>query len=104
VEAGALIRRSRERAGLTQSELAARLGTTQSAVARLERPGSNPRIQTAERALLATGKLLSLSAKKPKSSVDETLIVDRLRFSPEQRLRSFEASYRDVRKLARSLA
>jgi len=70
------IRRSRERAGLTQAELAARLGTTQSAVARLERPSSN-RIQTVERALLATGQLLSLSAKTPKPSVDETLIVDR---------------------------
>jgi len=71
------IRRSRERAGLTQAELAARLGTTQSAVARLERPSSNPRIQTVERALLATEQLLSLSAKTPKPSVDETLIVDR---------------------------
>ena len=70
------IRRSRERAGLTQAELAARLGTTQSAVARLERPSSN-RIQTVERALLATEQLLSLSAKTPKPSVDETLIVDR---------------------------
>jgi transcriptional regulator with XRE-family HTH domain len=104
MEADALIRRSRQRAGLTQAELARRLGTTQSAVARLERPGSNPRIDTLERALAATGQSLSIGSKTPKPSVDDTLIARQLRLTPEERLRAFEASYRDVRKLAGSLA
>jgi predicted transcriptional regulator len=41
-----LIREARAEAGLTQSELAERAGTTQAAVARLERPGANPRLDT----------------------------------------------------------
>lgn len=104
LEAGALIRRSRERAGLTQAGLARRLGTTQSAVARLERPGSNPRVDTLERALLATGQEVELRVRRPKAGVDESLIARQLRLTPEERLRAFEASYRDVRKLAGTLA
>lgn len=90
------------RAGLTQADLARRLGTTQSAIARLERPMSNPRLQTLERALAASGHALSITSRRPKPSIDETLISRQLRRTPEQRLRSFEASYRDVRKLAGS--
>jgi transcriptional regulator with XRE-family HTH domain len=39
---GDLIREARRRAGLTQGELAKRLGTTQSALARIERHGTEP--------------------------------------------------------------
>ncbi len=41
--------KARERAGLTQAEVARRMGTTQSAVARLERGGADPRLSTIER-------------------------------------------------------
>jgi transcriptional regulator with XRE-family HTH domain len=102
MNAGELIRKSRQKADLTQAELARRLGTTQSAVARLESSRSNPRIDTLERALLATGQSLTIRSRRPKSSVDETLIARQLRLTPEERLRSFEASYRDVRELAGS--
>jgi DNA-binding XRE family transcriptional regulator len=40
---------ARERAGLTQSEVARRMGTTQPAVARLERGEADPRLSTIER-------------------------------------------------------
>jgi transcriptional regulator with XRE-family HTH domain len=102
VDAAKLVREARLAAGLTQAELARRMGTTQSAVARLEGVASNPRLDTLERALRASGHSLSLASQRPKPSVDETLIARQLRLTPEQRLRAFEASYRDVRKLAGS--
>jgi DNA-binding XRE family transcriptional regulator len=40
---------ARERAGLTQAEVARRMGTTQPAVARLERGEADPRLSTIER-------------------------------------------------------
>jgi transcriptional regulator with XRE-family HTH domain len=79
------------------------MGTTQSAVARLERPGSSPRLKTLERALLATGQTLHLRSIRRKSSVDESLIDRQLRLSPEERLRAFEAAYADLRRLAGSV-
>jgi len=45
----------REAARLTQSEVAERMGTTQSAVSDLERSGSNPRIDTLQRYARAVG-------------------------------------------------
>jgi len=60
--AAEVIRNARVQAGLSQRELAGKLATTQSAVARLEAHGSNPRVQTVERALHATGHRLVLAA------------------------------------------
>jgi transcriptional regulator with XRE-family HTH domain len=44
--AGLLVRELRHRRAVTQRQLAARMGTTQSAIAALERPGSNPTTRT----------------------------------------------------------
>lgn len=46
-----LVREARRRAGLTQRELAERAGTTQSAIARLERRRSTPSFDTVLRLL-----------------------------------------------------
>lgn len=43
---GEAIREAREAAGLTQRELAERIGTQQPAIARLESDGSSPSIRT----------------------------------------------------------
>lgn len=43
---GRAVTAARQEAGLTQAELAARLGTTQSAIARLERGGVTPTVET----------------------------------------------------------
>jgi transcriptional regulator with XRE-family HTH domain len=98
--ANTVLRDARRAAGLTQAGLASRLGTTQSAIARLESPGSNPRIETLDRALRACGRELSLEARPHKSSIDEELVARQLRVPPGQRLVSFERAYADVRKIA----
>ncbi len=100
----AILKQARAGAGLTQQQLAERLGTTQSAVARLESPRSNPRISTLERALRACGMEMSLTAQPAKSSVDETMIAYRLRLSPGERLKLFENTYADMRKFALAAA
>lgn len=100
VDAAKLIREARQAAGLTQSELARRMGTTQSAVARLERPGSNPRVRTLHTALLVSGHTLELGASEGNAGVDESQIVSMLRCTPAVRLASFEAWYANVRELA----
>jgi transcriptional regulator with XRE-family HTH domain len=100
----AILKQARAAAGLTQQQLAQRLGTTQSAVARLESARSNPRISTLERALRACGMEMSLTAQPAKSSVDETMIAYRLRLSPAERLKLFERTYADMRKFALAAA
>lgn len=52
---GDLIREARRRAQLTQSDLAARLDTTQSAIARLETGGTEPSFERVARAIRACG-------------------------------------------------
>jgi transcriptional regulator with XRE-family HTH domain len=61
-EAAALLREARYAAGLTQAVLAERLGVSQAAIAKLERPGANPTLKTLQDALLATGHRLVLSS------------------------------------------
>lgn len=46
---------NRQRLGLSQTEVAARMGTSQSAVARLESGGSDARLSTLERYAEALG-------------------------------------------------
>jgi transcriptional regulator with XRE-family HTH domain len=97
---GSLIRDARRSAGLSQASLASRLGTTQSAIARLERDASSPRVETVERALRACGLRLELTAYPERSSVDETQIAGILRRTPGDRIKSFERSYANVREIA----
>jgi transcriptional regulator with XRE-family HTH domain len=96
----ALLRDSRRRAGLTQRQLALRLGVTQAAVAKLERPGANPTFQTLAGALWATGHRLELEAAARPGGVDESLIRKQLELSPSERLRGLEAMYAQARALA----
>ena len=53
-----LVYHLRTEAGLTQAELAARMGTTQSAVARMEGGGVRPSLDTLERLAAAVGQEL----------------------------------------------
>ena len=53
-----LVHRLRTEAGLTQAELGALMGTTQSAVARMEGGGARPTLETLERLAIAVGQEL----------------------------------------------
>src|SRR5688500_18853257 len=74
MDASTLLRDSRLARGLTQAELALRLGRAQSTVAALERPGANPSVATLQEVLSALGYRLDLTAAPDRSGVDATLI------------------------------
>jgi transcriptional regulator with XRE-family HTH domain len=92
MEPSTLIRGARRAAGLTQLDLARRLGRSQSEVARLEAPGSNPTVETLKRALAATGHAIEASVVRD-AGIDETMIAADLAVPPDQRLRNFESFY-----------
>jgi len=81
---------------MTQAELAARAGLTQSAVARLERGGSNPTVATLDNVIAATGQRLILAAEPARASFDERQLVERLAMTPAERLANFTASSRNL--------
>jgi transcriptional regulator with XRE-family HTH domain len=95
-----LLKDARTRAGLTQAELGLRLGVSQAAVARLERPGANPTVSTLEDALWATGHRLVLDAPARRPGVDESLIRQQLELTPAERVRDIETMYTQARMLA----
>jgi HTH-type transcriptional regulator/antitoxin HipB len=102
-----LIRDARRAAGLTQAELAAHLGVSQSAIAKLEREGSNPTIETLDRVLRPTGHRLQLIAPawgsaidEPGPSIDVDLVRRHLRLTPAQRLAGLERMHAETRKIA----
>jgi transcriptional regulator with XRE-family HTH domain len=88
LDAGAMLREARTRAGLTQRELAARAGTSQSVVARIERGRTDPSFRTMQRLLAACG-LEVWAELEPMPVVDTHMLDDVariLRLTPEQRL------------------
>jgi len=85
VTGSSIIREARKRRGLTQAELARRLGTTQSAVARLEGGRTAPRLETVLAAVRACGLDLHLSLAE-RDLDHRRLIDDALRLTPAQRL------------------
>ncbi|HEY7618883.1 MAG TPA: helix-turn-helix domain-containing protein [Solirubrobacteraceae bacterium] len=99
MDADALVRRARTDAKLTQAELARRLGTSQPAVVKLERPGANPTVRTLDRVLRATGHRLELGAPAWSPGIDESLIRKQLELSPAERLRQLERQSAEMRRL-----
>jgi transcriptional regulator with XRE-family HTH domain len=96
----ALIRRARAEARLTQAQLADRLGISQAALSKLERPGSNPTVRTLEKVLRATGRELELRLAHARPSVDETLLREAMRISPAARITAAERLLREAEALA----
>src|SRR5262245_29786194 len=64
---GALLRHARERAGLTQEQVAERLETKKSAISRIENSAGSIRFSTLERYARAIGWQLSLELHPPRS-------------------------------------
>jgi predicted transcriptional regulator len=94
-----LLREARKESGLTQAELARRLGTTQPEIARLEAIGANPRLETLRRVVEATGRRLELNTAPLAATLDETMIRSNLALTPRERLRHFRDAYSSVARL-----
>lgn len=74
----ALVHRVRRQAGLTQAELADRMGTTQSAIARMEGGGTCPTLETLEKLAIATGAelVVGVAPKLSESAGIKKLVRD----------------------------
>jgi transcriptional regulator with XRE-family HTH domain len=89
---GHLVREARQRQGLDQAELAARLGTSQAAISRIERDRVSPTIETLNRVLEAMGETLQASRVKlsepPPGGSNQSIAELRADYqlSPEERL------------------
>lgn len=85
---GALVREARQRAGLSQRALAARAGTSQSVVARIEQGRTDPSTATLARLLAAAGFELR-GELMPLPVADTHMLEDVARIlalTPEERL------------------
>jgi len=89
--AGDLIREARRRAGLTQRELAERLGTTQSAIARLERGGTAPSYERVVEAVRACGMDLVPQLLRA-DDADWSVASSNLTVTPDARVRRHQAA------------
>ena len=97
---GEIVRRARLAEGLTQAQLARRMGVTQPSVARLEAAGDNVTVASLQRALNVMNRTLELRSARMPSSVDDTQIIETLRLTPGERLERFEREYQHVREFA----
>ena len=84
---GRLIREARRLGGLTQGDLARRLGTTQSAVSNWERGRDTPRVDTLARILEACGFEADMTFRRL-DDVDRAQIRENLAMTPAERLES----------------
>ena len=90
---GDLIKESRLRAGLTQTELGARLGKAQSVIARWERDEVSPSLETVRDVVRACGLDLTFFMSKFDDS-NVTIIDQHLRMTPAERFADLMARVR----------
>jgi transcriptional regulator with XRE-family HTH domain len=91
---GRLLREARRRHGVSQARLAARAGTTQSAISRIERDRVSPSVETLRELLYLLGEDLALGSEQRDSGIDRTLIRERFRLTPEERV-NYGLAYAD---------
>ena len=107
--AASILTQARLNAGLTQRQLAERVGTSQPAIARLEAGLVSPTLDTVKRVAAAAGyelrvELAPLPGPDPvieayKRDVDRSLLRENLRRTVDERLRSLD----DLRRLGDEL-
>jgi transcriptional regulator with XRE-family HTH domain len=88
-----LVREARKRAGLTQAELAARAGTTQSAIARVESGAVSPSLERLTQLVQAAGFDIEVRLV-PYDDHDLTMALRNRLLTPEQRLENMLAFQR----------
>ena len=100
VGAGSVIREARLGMGMTQAELARRMGITQPSVARIEAAGDNVTVATLKRAAAAMERAVVLHVTAPPDTgIDESQLLELIKLSPAERLRTFTASHRNLESL-----
>lgn len=95
-----IVRTMRERAGLSQRDLAARAETSQPAIARYERGVSTPSWETLERLAEACGRRIEIDVAMRPDPHDLELARALLELTPLQRLRALPR-YAHLREIAR---
>lgn len=90
---GDLIKEARLRAGLTQTQLGARLGKSQSIIARWERDDVSPSLETLRQVVRACGFDLTFFMSKFDDS-NVTIIDQHLRMTPAERFADLIARVR----------
>ncbi len=71
-QVGLIVERRRREAGLTQAELASRIGTTQAALSKIETGRTLPGLELLDRMARALGRPITLTVGAPRAtSVDE---------------------------------
>lgn len=108
-----LVQKARETATLTQRELGHRAGTSQAAIAKLERGTTNPTLDTLARCAEAAGFDLLVDlvpraapdavVERYKRDVDRTLLRENLKKSVDERLSSLSDWQDDGRELQRAV-
>ena len=96
-----LVREARKRAGLTQAELAARAGTTQSAVARIESGAVSPSLEHLSKLVGAAGFDIDVRLV-PYDDHDLSMALGNRTLTPEQRLDNMLAFQRFADEMRRA--
>lgn len=82
-----MLREVRREQGLSQARLAARAGTTQSAISRIESGSSSPSVATLQALLALMGRRLVLSGATIEDGVDRVTLRANLGLAPAERVR-----------------
>jgi transcriptional regulator with XRE-family HTH domain len=99
MQGGELIREARKRAGLTQVELAERLGTTQPQIARWENGKTSPSFRAVVEAIRACG--LDLDARIVTADLEHRVLIDdALRHTPSERMDHLTQAHASIERLA----
>jgi transcriptional regulator with XRE-family HTH domain len=99
---GTLLRDTRRRHGLTQSQLAARARTSQAAISRIERDLVSPSVATLAQLLDLMGEELRLEAEPIEYGHDRSLLAQTISRTPEQRVRNQAQWSRGMNRIRRA--